>query len=204
MMLKHCISSKTANIRYYLTYRIVKIVTPSLYQKIKKVPRPVITFLKQHFGNKPLIGVEIGVAFGVNALSMCQTLNMKKLFLIDPYLPYEDDNKTVTAYLNAYPLVQTKLLGFNVEFILKKSEHAINNIPNNLDFVYIDGNHTYEFAKKDLNLYYPKIKNGGVLAGHNFEINYPGVVKAVLEFAEKHGLVLCGDRHSSEFWIVKN
>ena len=203
-MLKHCISSKTAKIRYSLIFQLIKVVTPSLYLQLKDAPRPVITFLKAHFGNKALVGVEIGVAFGVNALSMCQHLNMKKLFLIDPYLPYEDDNKTVTAYVHAYSTVQRKLLGFNVEFIRKKSEHAINNIPNNLDFVYIDGNHTYEFAKKDLTLYYPKIKNGGVLAGHNFEINYLGVVKAVLEFAEKHGVVLCGDRHSSEFWIVKH
>ena len=37
---------------------------------------------------RELIGAEIGVAKGLNALRILQTLPMKKLFLIDPFLDY--------------------------------------------------------------------------------------------------------------------
>lgn len=51
-----------------------------------------------------------------------------------------------------------------------------------VDFAYIDASHDYEFVKKDIIHWLPKIKNGGILAGHDYgENNYPGVKKAVDE-----------------------
>ena len=47
------------------------------------------------------------------------------------------------------------------------SEDAVDDIPEKLDFVYIDGNHAYEYVKKDIGLYYPKLKKGGVIGGHD-------------------------------------
>ena len=40
-----------------------------------------------------------------------------------------------------------------------------------LDFVYIDGDHRYEGFKSDLELYRPKLRKGGVLAGHDLSFN---------------------------------
>jgi hypothetical protein len=37
-----------------------------------------------------------------------------------------------------------------------------------LDFVYIDANHKYDAVKKDLELWYPKVRKGGVFAGHDY------------------------------------
>lgn len=53
-----------------------------------------------------------------------------------------------------------------------------------LDFVFIDAAHEYEHVKDDLNAWYPKIKKGGILAGHDFYPTNPtwgGVHKAVTE-----------------------
>ena len=51
-----------------------------------------------------------------------------------------------------------------------------------LDFVYIDGDHQYESCKKDLQLWIPKIKKGGIIAGHDYlAICFLGVVNAVNE-----------------------
>lgn len=51
-----------------------------------------------------------------------------------------------------------------------------------LDFVFIDANHTYEYVKKDIEAWLPKIKKGGIIGGHDFNIFYwPGVVQAVTE-----------------------
>jgi predicted O-methyltransferase YrrM len=56
---------------------------------------------------------------------------------------------------------------------------------NSLDFVFIDGNHSYEAVKKDIESWYPKIKSGGIISGHDYTLEFGdayGVVKAVDEF----------------------
>ena len=57
---------------------------------------------------------------------------------------------------------------------------------NSLDMVYLDGGHSYEQVLADLNAWYPKVKLGGVIGGHDFVFEHPvsraGVVRAVLEF----------------------
>lgn len=50
-----------------------------------------------------------------------------------------------------------------------------------LDFVFVDTSHTYEDTRGIISMYLPKVKKGGVLAGHDYSSAYPGVVKAVGE-----------------------
>lgn len=56
---------------------------------------------------------------------------------------------------------------------------------NSLDFVFIDASHEYEDVRDDIIAWYPKVKRGGVLAGHDFYVGeynwFPGVKKAVEE-----------------------
>lgn len=49
-----------------------------------------------------------------------------------------------------------------------------------LDFVFIDGDHSYEGVTRDLAAWYPKIKQGGVLAGHDYAWT-PHIQQAVSE-----------------------
>jgi hypothetical protein len=59
-----------------------------------------------------------------------------------------------------------------------------------LDFVYIDGNHTYEFVKADLECYAPKLRPGGYLAGDDYGVRgwwEDGVTRAVDEFVASGG-----------------
>ena len=54
-----------------------------------------------------------------------------------------------------------------------------------LDFVYIDGDHTHEFVKADLETYAPKVRAGGLLAGDDYGVEgwwEDGVTRAVDEF----------------------
>lgn len=56
---------------------------------------------------------------------------------------------------------------------------------NSVDFAFIDANHTYEFVSRDIAAMIPKMKRGGVLAGHDYNLSHPGVIQAVNEaFAE--------------------
>jgi len=51
---------------------------------------------------------------------------------------------------------------------------------NYYDFIFIDGDHRYEFAKHDFSTYYPKIRDGGFIALHDIHnVGYPafGVMK---------------------------
>jgi cephalosporin hydroxylase len=56
---------------------------------------------------------------------------------------------------------------------------------NSLDFVFIDASHDYENVKKDLEAWYPKVKSGGIFAGHDYVDVWKGVIQAVDEFLEK-------------------
>lgn len=51
-----------------------------------------------------------------------------------------------------------------------------------LDIVFIDACHTYECVKEDIQAWYPKVKVGGIIAGHDYSNAFMGVVQAVDEF----------------------
>lgn len=50
-----------------------------------------------------------------------------------------------------------------------------------LDVVFIDATHTYPAVKQDIQLWLPKVKTGGILAGHDYEPAHRGVIRAVDE-----------------------
>lgn len=52
---------------------------------------------------------------------------------------------------------------------------------NSLDFVFVDADHQYESVKKDIIAWYPKLKAGGIMAGHDY-ISKFGVAEAVNSF----------------------
>jgi predicted O-methyltransferase YrrM len=65
------------------------------------------------------------------------------------------------------------------------SELAADQIADNsLDLVFIDANHSYDYVKKDIIKYTPKLKENGLLTGH--DIDYPGVNQAVNEMIKQY------------------
>jgi hypothetical protein len=97
-----------------------------------------------------------------------------------------------------------------------KGDHSVlhSNYPDEFfDFVYIDSNHAYEPTVRDIDQWWPKVKKGGILAGHDYRdrsgihkfTGEPfswGVVEAVNEFAEKTSLDFHVTRESvSKSWI---
>lgn len=62
------------------------------------------------------------------------------------------------------------------------SENASTLYPNDsVDFVFIDGGHDYDCVKNDIKCWIPKIKKGGIMAGHDYPM-FGGVQQAVDEF----------------------
>lgn len=67
--------------------------------------------------------------------------------------------------------------------IRKTSKEAALLYPDeSLDIVFIDADHSYESVVQDIELWLPKVKIGGILAGHDYGNGYhPGVKQAVDE-----------------------
>lgn len=90
----------------------------------------------------------------------------------------------------------------SIEWVEKFSPDAIEDINEKLDFVYIDGNHDYEFVKEDIRNYYPLVKDNGIIGGHDFPSI--GVCRAVIEFCEKNGLIDKLGVKGREWWVKKS
>jgi len=198
-----------------LRHGIVKLIAPKLYEDYLSVvktdsvvavtPRPMTLFLKEYFKNgEPLTAIEIGVDKADNSASILEELLIKKLILIDPYMTYVDNGWLITTSEDTFNMAMVRLSKYEqVQFIRKTSEEAVKDIDEPLDFVYIDGNHSYEYVKQDIANYYPLVKQGGIIGGHDY-IPYHdiGVRQAVNEFVEKHGR-LGFYTIFPDWWIIK-
>ncbi|MBA7700981.1 hypothetical protein ES703_109707 [subsurface metagenome] len=168
--------------------------------------RPFIDFIKDQ-GKLNLIGAEVGVLYGINAKHLLQALNIKKLYLIDPYVTYPEYLDLKQPFAAVARDIANKKLGpyiKKIDWKIMKSADAVHLIPNDLDFVYIDGNHAYEYVKNDILLYYPKVKKGGVFGGHDYYNAPPAreVKKAVDEWVAENNLKLFTG--NCDWWVVKN
>ena len=172
--------------------------------------RPAIEFIKNKFGDIPLIGAEIGVAEGLHAKELYRNLNFNKLYLIDIWEVYyvHREGKEIKISVPAQGLSKVKEMfeGIsNVAIIKGDSAEVASQFENeSFDFIYIDGNHDYEFVKKDIELYYPKVKKGGILCGHDFQndiMAWEGVDRAVREFAIDKKIII--NHKDWDWWIIK-
>jgi hypothetical protein len=124
----------------------------------------------RHYINNITNGVfaEIGVCHGSLSNYILSNNSTCKLYCIDPYISYEDyvdscnDIVGDNLYYSTMNMLTSKYNG-RVEFIRKKSTDSSNDVPNNLDFVYIDGNHKCKYVLEDLEQWYDKLKPGGFI-----------------------------------------
>lgn len=127
--------------------------------------------------------VEVGVSSGASAIYLAEAiLNLGKR--IDTF--YWVDSMAYGKYNQMKEIYQHIIksdLGNYVDVIPLDSVKASKLFNgNSLDFVYLDSSHTYSDTKKEIRNWYSKIKDDGILSGHDMtsEEN-PGVAKAVRE-----------------------
>jgi predicted O-methyltransferase YrrM len=85
------------------------------------------------------------------------------------------------------------------------SEYAADNwshysLEPEQDLIFIDALHDYENVMKDISLWWPKVRKGGVLAGHDFNHKWPGVERAV---ADHFNLMGVGVGFDSVWFVIK-
>ena len=146
---------------------------------------------------KEITIAEIGVYKGDNAMSMLTVAdNIKRMYLVDTFAPnykwFTDETGAPFTEEKAEEFVdkvKERFQNFNVSLIRKDSVETSKDFPDKFfDYIYIDGGHDYDIVKADLNAWYPKVKDFGVLGGH--DSMYDDVTKAVVEFTSNKNITL--------------
>lgn len=128
--------------------------------------------LPQFFNDRGFkLGVEVGVYRGEFTEKLCKA--GLKVYGIDPYMQHRDYHANRPGYKDRcevlYKNVVERMKPYDCEIIRKTSADAVNDFEDeSLDFVYIDGNHQLKYVIEDIHEWLPKIKKGGIIAGHDY------------------------------------
>lgn len=154
-------------------------------------------------------GAEIGVKEGKFTEHMLKTFPTLSMICVDPWEAqpdtkgeggetYEewDFNAIYDEALNRFDPYANRVGIFRAystdEIVLR----AIKD--ESLDFVFIDAMHTEEAVKEDIALWWPKVKPGGFISGHDWQHKFPGVERAVRSHFSEFDIVL----GANSTWMV--
>ena len=158
---------------------------------------------------------EIGVAHGSFANFIEGILRPKRLVGIDPYIVYNDRHsydyffktqENLDALYNKVA-VDYRERAYR-ELYRETSEEAVSRFEDeSFDIVYIDGHHDYEYVKQDCELWWPKVKRGGMMIGDDYipkgDVDF-GVIPAVDDFANEMQLDLqLAPTKVAQWWFTK-
>lgn len=166
----------------------------------------IYDFMGQVGGYK--LGAEIGVQDGKNAKQMFNRIPGLHLICIDPWHGFSQTT-TETKAERHYKKCLKVLDGCDTEYKIMTSMEAVKDIPDgSLDFVYIDGLHFFDYVMNDIIAWVPKVRKGGIVAGHDyFDFYQFGVVEAVRAYTMAHNVrdwyITRAEKYSSWFWVNK-
>lgn len=163
--------------------------------------RSLVHLISLHGEN--LVGLELGV---YRAESFCTLLqmcdNIKTLYGIDNWQPYEDylkdpyDGipsdicyKREAEYNRMLAMHSIKYSpnGNKAVILEEDSNIAVNKIEDeSLDFIFIDTYMTKEQAEQDLITWYPKVKPGGIFAGHDWDVKV--IQQVIYQFRDSNNI----------------
>jgi hypothetical protein len=168
-----------------------------------------------NFLENPII-CEVGVQLG-NHFNDILTENVKEAYAVDSWTSFGkiSENDSLFSQQELDQQHQQVCERFSsdtrVKVIRDFSKNASLMFEDDyFDFIYIDADHTYEAVKSDLESWYPKLKKGGIMSGHDYvevTTSVPfGVVQAVNEFLKKNNIsnesfFLTSEQYASYFII---
>ena len=148
----------------------------------------------------PEIGVEVGVQFGKNAEYLLNHYPNLNLLLVDNY-KVSHGNHTASEIQK---LAKKRISRFEKEDRIIWALHnsvcvasVLDENEDDVDFVFIDAEHTYEAVKADIEAWWPLVRVGGFLTGHDFSARFRGVKRAVIE---RFGKALL---HDGDVWYIR-
>lgn len=149
------------------------------------------------------ICLELGVFKGEYSYKILNA-GAKKLYMVDIWEGIDHDYDDATnnknhpeAYLEALKIAN--LFPNNTKMIKKESEEASYLIEEeSIDFLYIDANHSYENVKKDIKIWFSKVKRGGIFGGHDYlKTNWEKHIKNKFLFSDENQKILIKNENSS-------
>ena len=162
--------------------------------------------------DKDQIFVEVGVWKGRSICFLGEAIKRlsktNKIFAVDTFLGFdnEDFHQEEVAKNNGTLfdlfLQNIKDLSLNdiITPIQKASTEAAKDFKTeSIDFIFIDANHEYSEVTKDIQAWFPKLKKGGSMLGHDFWAD--DVKRAVLDFFNSQGIQV--NSASQSCWIIK-
>jgi hypothetical protein len=150
--------------------------------------RPSANFARDLLKN-PIVAVEVGVNEAENALDLLAHWDLNHLHLIDNV---RDGIKPINIGIN-------KLRSYGVRItwhLITSQEASCKFQDNSLDYVYIDAGHSHAEVTSDISLWLPKVRVGGILAGH--DVGTQGIDTAIAEYFKGNCTIGYPD-----WWIVK-
>jgi len=118
-------------------------------------------------------GVEVGTFKGEFSKQIMQAWP-GTLYMVDVWRPLGDeylDSSNHAQHTEAYSEAMNSISGYEDRAIMIRATSEVASdifADKSLDFVYIDANHAYDYVVQDIELWYPKIKEGGYLLGHDY------------------------------------
>lgn len=156
--------------------------------------------------NNVVTFIEIGVNEGSNIIRLAKKFPDRNFVGIDPY--YVDDSeitepvygihKSIYDY-NDYNKILEKISKYsNIRILKKSSLEAVSEFEDeSIDMVFIDALHSYEDTLNDIVAWLPKVKNDGILCGHDYSLEWFGVVRAVEDSLGVNNIIL----KDSKVWL---
>lgn len=170
-------------------------------EKMQRHIRSLSRFIVQVCGS-PRLGAEVGVWTGETTVAFLRRFPDVKMICVDPWETGDRKNSTARRivrrrFFRAQQFFKGRMSFFPEDRVIV---HKMNSDAGaelvedgSLDFVFIDDDHLYEPCKLSLNSWWPKVRPGGVFAGHDYIANDKhgwGVCRAVDEFLSDKGLEL--------------
>jgi len=138
--------------------------------------------------------IELGVMFGASLYYLASEVSKRnkniQIYGIDRWpegktIKFVDDSfpTNVNTWDQVYQQAVENMKEFsNVTLIrMESSEAAILFDDETVDFIFLDAGHFYEDVKSDIVTWLPKVKPGGLIAGHDYKNGHAGVEQAVDE-----------------------
>jgi hypothetical protein len=149
------------------------------------------------------VGAEIGVYKAEFAIKLAQ--GGFKLLAVDPWLVYPNYRKhpQELPYDELEAMSRRILAPYDCTIIKKTSMDALADIPDgSLDFVYIDGNHSFPYIAADIYEWNRKVRSGGVISGHDY-FNYDRNPYWIRICHVKYAVDACADIFKvKDFYII--
>lgn len=137
-------------------------------------------------------GVEVGTDRGLYAQKLCHANPQLHLTCVDPwqaygyYHPHEYHEVSQEAVDACYAEATQRLAPYRCTILRKTSMEGVTCFPReSLDFVFIDGNHAYEYIRDDIAEWSTRVRRGGIVYGHDY-VN--DVQRAVNEYMARENI----------------